>query len=183
MPNSQEIPDPATLHRQGAPAKVRFGVITISTSRAQDPHIKNLTIELLAPLLKEFGHELVTQNTVPDNLETIQSLIKQLIHDNSMDALILTGGTGIAASDVTIEAVRPLFAKELSAFGSIFAWLSYEQVRSAVILSRATAGIIEDKPVFVLPGSPKAVQLAFQKIILPEIGHILNLCRQEHEER
>jgi molybdenum cofactor biosynthesis protein B len=182
MSNPQDIPDPARLHRQGAPEKVGFGILTVSTSRAKGLTATNRTLELLEPLLIEAGHTVASQDVTPDDPESIQTAVQGLVENTDVDAIMLTGGTGIAPTDITIEAVRPLFAKELTAFGSIFAWLSYQQVSSAAVLSRATAGIINQKPLFLLPGSPKAVLLAFQKIILPEIGHILNLSSKEPEK-
>ncbi len=124
---------------------------------------------------------IVQQEVILDEIKTIQRAVHEFVQNGNVDAIVLSGGTGIASSDVTFEAVRPLFSKELSAFGAIFAMLSYEQVKAAAVLSRATAGIITKKPVFLLPGSPKAVLMAFQKIILPEIGHILNICAKESE--
>ncbi|MFQ5979197.1 MAG: molybdenum cofactor biosynthesis protein B [Candidatus Heimdallarchaeota archaeon] len=179
MSHSEE--DPASLHRQRAPNKVGFGILTISTSRAKGTVSTNRTLELLAPLLTEAGHALVQQEVILDESKAIQRAVHELVQNGNVDAIVLSGGTGIASSDVTIEAIRPLFTKELSAFGAIFAMLSYEQVKAAAVLSRATAGIINKKPVFLLPGSPKAVLMAFQKIILPEIGHVLNICAKESE--
>ena len=101
-----------------------------------------------------------------------------VIRDLSPQALLVTGGTGISSKDVTIEAVRPLFIKELTSFGPIFAQLSFEQIDSAAILSRATAGVIEKTILFCMPGSINACKLACKAIIFPELGH---LVRHIHE--
>ena len=97
-----------------------------------------------------------------------------VIKDPAPQALLVTGGTGISSKDVTIEAVRPLFTKELTAFGPIFAQLSFEQIDSAAILSRATAGVIEKTILFCMPGSFKACKLACKAIIFPELGHLVH---------
>ena len=95
-----------------------------------------------------------------------------------LDIVVATGGTGISPMDVTIDAARPLFDRELSAFGVMFTVLSHAEVGMACLLSRATAGVMKDKIVFCLPGSPKACKLAMEKIILPEAGHIVKHARE-----
>ncbi|MFX1511583.1 MAG: molybdenum cofactor biosynthesis protein B [Promethearchaeota archaeon] len=179
MGEFSKLPDTVTKHRDKAPTKVRFALIIVSTSRAQDSSVPDRTMEHLGPLIKEVGHQIVHQQIIVDDIEIIQRTIQELILKDQIDSIIFSGGTGIASYDVTVEAVQPLFDKELTAFSSVFAILSHDQVGSAAILSRATAGIIKKKPVFLLPGSPKAVLMGCQKIILPEIGHILNLCRKK----
>jgi molybdenum cofactor biosynthesis protein B len=95
------------------------------------------------------------------------------IRQNDLQALLVTGGTGITPRDVTIEALKPLFAKEMPAFAAIFAQLSYEEIDSAAILSRAAAGVIGATVVFCMPGSKKACQLACNALIFPELGHVV----------
>jgi molybdenum cofactor biosynthesis protein B len=95
------------------------------------------------------------------------------IRSHDLKALLITGGTGITSTDVTIEAIRPLFAKEMTAFGAIFAQLSYEAIDSAALLSRAAAGVIGSTAVFCMPGSKKACQLACKALIFPELGHVV----------
>ena len=100
-------------------------------------------------------------------------MFDRVSYDYSDASVLVTGGTGIADKDVTIEAIKPLFAKEMTAFGAIFAQLSYEVVDSAAILSRAAAGIIGSSVVFCMPGSKKACQLACKALIFPELGHVV----------
>jgi molybdenum cofactor biosynthesis protein B len=110
---------------------------------------------------------------VPDETETITQTIDESIRDYGAQVILVTGGTGISSKDVTIEAVRPLFKKELTAFGPLFAQLSFEQIDSAALLSRATAGVIGTTVVFCIPGSLKACKLACKVLIFPELGHIV----------
>jgi len=123
-------------------------------------------------LVKE-GHTVVFHVLVPDNAEEIRATVLQSIEEHKPQAILLTGGTGISRQDVTIETVRPMLQKEMTAFGVLFAQLSFEQVDSAAMLSRATAGIIGDTALFCMPGSLKACKLACKALILPELGHIV----------
>ena len=100
------------------------------------------------------------------------ALVPGMLADAAPQAVIVTGGTGVSPKDVTIEALRPLMSKELTAFGPIFAHLSYQEIGSAAIMSRATAGVIGHCLVFCLPGSLKACQLACSALIFPELGHL-----------
>jgi molybdenum cofactor biosynthesis protein B len=99
------------------------------------------------------------------------------IREHGLLALLVTGGTGITPEDVTIEAIKPLFAKEMTAFGTLFAQLSYEEIDSAAILSRAVAGVIGNTVVFCMPGSKKACRLACKALIFPELGHMVAHAR------
>lgn len=107
---------------------------------------------------------------VSDDIEMIRGALFEVLKNT--DVCIITGGTGLSPSDVTVEAVKPLFTKEIEGFGEIFRMLSYQEIGSSALLSRATAGLIKDKIVFCLPGSKKAVKLAVN-IIKPAIGHML----------
>jgi len=110
---------------------------------------------------------------VPDDAEVIRQTLQDVVNSFDPQVILLTGGTGIGTKDVTIEAVRPLFDKELTAFGPLFAQLSFEDIDSAAILSRATAGVIGKTILFCMPGSLKACKLACKALIFPEIGHIV----------
>ncbi len=110
---------------------------------------------------------------IPDDAVKIAAALKDEIKESSPQVILMSGGTGITKKDVTIEAVSPLFSKELSAFGPLFAKLSMEEIDSAAIMSRATAGVIGSTVVFCMPGSLNACKLACSKLILPELGHLV----------
>lgn len=116
---------------------------------------------------------MVHHSVIPDDAASISAALLERIHTLQPNAVLLTGGTGVSEQDVTIEAVRPLLKKELTAFGPIFSQLSFEQIDSAAVMSRATAGIIEKTVVFCMPGSLGACKLACNEIIFPELGHLV----------
>jgi molybdenum cofactor biosynthesis protein B len=157
-------------HKKQSPQKLRVGILSVSTTRSLADDKSGIWIRKAAT--KE-GHQIVCHKVIPDDVEMISAAVKEVIAELSPQALILTGGTGISVKDVTIEAVRPLFKKELTAFGAIFSQLSFEEIDSAAILSRATAGIIGSTVIFCIPGSLKACKLACKALIFPELGHIV----------
>jgi len=103
----------------------------------------------------------------------IQKTIRGMLDSSEIDAIITSGGTGITPSDVTIEAVAPLLEKELPGFGELFRHLTYQDIGSAALMSRAIGGVAKGKAVFCLPGSPHAVKLCLERLILPETAHIV----------
>jgi molybdopterin adenylyltransferase len=115
----------------------------------------------------------VCHRVIPDDAPAIAAAVREILRDLSPHALLLTGGTGISPKDVTIEAIRPLLTKELTAFGVLFSQLSFEEIDSAALLSRATAGVIDNALVFCMPGSLKACKLACNALIFPELGHLV----------
>ena len=161
-------------HRSDAPKTLDVAVLSISTTRSLATDDSGRWIALGA---KEQGHNVVLHEVIPDDEDVIRGTVTRVLADPAPHAVIVTGGTGLSPLDVTIEAVKPLFAKELSAFAVLFAQLSYEEIASAAILSRATAGIIGRSIIFCIPGSIKACQLACNKLIFPELGHIIRHCR------
>jgi molybdenum cofactor biosynthesis protein B len=160
-------------HRSKAPTTVRIAIISVSTTRTLETDESGRWI---AQFAGRQGHHVVSHQVVPDEADAIRQHTCQLLADPAPEALIVTGGTGITRQDVTIEALKPLFAKELTAFAALFAQLSFEQIDSAAVLSRATAGVIGRCAVFIIPGSLKACQLACQRLIFPELGHITHHC-------
>ncbi len=147
---------------------ISAGVITVSTSRSKKEDKSGVIIQ---NLLKEVNISVVFSEVVPDQISVIRS---SLIHAlETCNCIILTGGTGITHDDCTIEAVKPLFEKTLDGFGELFRMKSHSEVGTRIILSRAIAGIIENKVVFCIPGSPNAATLATKEIIIPELKHIL----------
>jgi molybdenum cofactor biosynthesis protein B len=115
---------------------------------------------------------------IPDDINAITQALEHIIERIVPHAVIMTGGTGISPKDVTIEAVRPLFDKELTAFGPVFAQLSFDEIDSAAILSRATAGFIKGTVVFCMPGSLNACKLACNNLIFPELGHLIKHAKE-----
>ena len=161
-------------HRADAPKTLDVAVLSVSTTRSLASDDSG---HWIARGAEGQGHNVVFHEVVPDDEDKIRRTVARVLADPAPHAVIVTGGTGLSPLDVTIEAVKPLFTKELSAFAVLFAQLSYEEISSAAILSRATAGIIGRSIVFCIPGSIKACQLACNKLIFPELGHIIRHCR------
>jgi molybdopterin adenylyltransferase len=160
---------PKQDHQKDAPPKLIFGIITVSTSRtiAEDK-----SGHWMKESAQEQGHEVVAHLVIPDDYDLIARTVSECVSAYSPHILLMTGGTGLSPADVTIEAVRPLFSKELTAFGALFAQLSFEEINAAAMLSRATAGVIHDTVVFCLPGSLNACKMACNRLIFPEAGHV-----------
>jgi molybdenum cofactor biosynthesis protein B len=127
----------------------------------------------MARMAHREGHEVVDHRVVTDDAEAIVAQVREIVAVFRPHALLITGGTGIGPADVTIEAVRPLLQKELTAFGPLFAQLSYEEIDSVALLSRATAWMVEQSLVFCMPGSLNACKLACKALIFPELGHLV----------
>jgi molybdenum cofactor biosynthesis protein B len=128
-------------------------------------------------MVKEAGHVVVGRDLLPDDVNAIRRKLLELVQRDDVDVIIFTGGTGLTRTDVTIEAVRPLFDKEIEGFGDVFRHFSIQEVGTAAFLTRATGGVVGDKVVFLLPGSPNAVRTGM-KIILAEVSHLLHLVKQ-----
>jgi molybdenum cofactor biosynthesis protein B len=163
-------------HRErAADGAFGFAVVTVSDSRDASSDRGG---PLLAELVESAEHRVAGRRLVTDDATAIASVVGELLADPAVDVVLVTGGTGVAPRDVTVEAVRPLLEKELPGFGELFRALSYEEIGAAAILSRATAGVARGKAVFLLPGSPPALDLAATKLILPEIRHLLDQARR-----
>jgi len=157
-------------HKKMAPKNIKCAVITVSDTRTEEQDSSgNAIVELLAAA----GHEPVYNGIVKDETEQIKNKLDEMIKSNEIQTIILNGGTGVGKRDITIEVVVPKLDKVLPGFGELFRMLSYEEIGSAAIMSRAIAGVISGKPVFCLPGSEKACRLAMNKLIIPELGHLL----------
>ena len=161
-------------HKKEAPKKVTLGIITVSTTRALENDKSGIWMKDEATGL---GHDVVYHKVIPDDAGLITETVREVIDSPTPDILLLTGGTGITIKDVTIEAVDPMFRKKLTAFGPLFAQLSMEEIGSAAIMSRATAGVVENTVVFCMPGSLNACKLACRKLIFPELGHLVKHIR------
>ncbi|MBF0225189.1 MAG: MogA/MoaB family molybdenum cofactor biosynthesis protein [Desulfobacterales bacterium] len=160
----------AKEHKSKEYTKLRIGILTLSSTRTLEEDKSGNWIKKQS--IKE-GHEVIFHNVVIDDAEKISETVISVINELNPNVFILTGGTGLSPKDVTIEAITPLFNKEITAFGPLFAQLSFEEIDSAAILSRATAGIINQTVVFCIPGSLNACKLACNEFIFPEIGHII----------
>lgn len=164
-------------HKKNAPRKINCKIITVSDTREKETDKSG---KLLKELLEVNGHHIADYTIVPDEAKAITEAIRKGSNDEQVDAIITNGGTGIAKRDVTIETVQQLFDKEITGFGELFRLLSYqEDIGSAAILSRAIAGVKNDRVVFSIPGSSGAVKLAMNKLILPELGHIVGELRKD----
>jgi molybdenum cofactor biosynthesis protein B len=165
----------AEEHRRAAPATLGFALLTISDTRGERDDASGHAIRDLAA---GAGHRIVDSTLVRDEVEEIREAVRRLLALPGVDVVVATGGTGFSPRDVTLEAVAPLFDRPVEGFGELFRMLSYQQVGAAAMLSRAAAGLVGTRAVFLLPGSPKAVKLAMEALILPEAAHLLGQARR-----
>ncbi len=157
-------------HRSKAPKKVRLAIVTVSDTRTEKDDLSGMAIRSLA---EGAGHVVAEKAIVKDDVKEIQRALRGMLEQPALDAVVINGGTGVSSRDVTLEAVDDFREKALPGFGELFRALSYEEIQSAAMMSRAEAFVTEGKIVFCLPGSEKAVRLAMTKLILPELGHIV----------
>ena len=157
-------------HKAHAPHCVTCVVITCSDTRTSQTDTSG---QLMMRLLKERGHELAGYHVVKDDPAQIRSLIEEAAASDAVQAILVNGGTGISKRDSTFEAVDGMLEKRLVGFGEIFRYLTYKDIGSPAIMTRATAGIFRGRIVFSTPGSEGAVRLAMESLILPELGHIV----------
>jgi molybdenum cofactor biosynthesis protein B len=161
-------------HRSQSPSSLGFAVITISDTRsgAEDKGGAYLVARLQAA-----GHSIAARETVRDERDAIQGVVRRCAAIESVDLVLTTGGTGIAPRDVTFDSLRAIFDSEIPGFGELFRWLSFREIGAATLLSRAIGGLIGGKVVLALPGSPKALALALDEIVLKEAGHLVSQTR------
>lgn len=172
-------------HKAMAPKSVRAAVLTVSDSKFDYLWSKSKNLEetedvsggYLIDSLKKAGHEVVFYTIAPDHEGVILEMIDHIAATYSPDVIITTGGTGVSGRDVTVEAVRAIFEKELEGFGEIFRRKSYERLGEIALLTRAVAGVYSDTLIFALPGSPDAVETGVG-IILKELGHLVKHVRE-----
>jgi molybdenum cofactor biosynthesis protein B len=176
------LSESAKTHKAHAPLKLNFAVFICSTSRylalqkgEKTTDVSGDTIELL---LKNAGHTVLFKRVLSDDKVMIEHAVKSVLDNAGVDAAIFCGGTGVTHSDVTIETVSSFFEKTLPGFGEIFRRLSYDKVGSAAVMSRAVAGVANGKAFFCIPGSPDAVRVAAEMLILPEAPHIVKHARE-----
>jgi molybdenum cofactor biosynthesis protein B len=162
-------------HRADAPQRVRAAVITISDTRTKETDTSGAKI---VESLKAAGHEIAVWEIVPDEPRRIGDLIQRLRSDANLDAILLTGGTGVGSRDQTFETLEPMLTKTVPGFGELFRMLSYEEIGAAAMLSRAIGGLIGRTVVLAMPGSTAAVRLAMEKLVIPEIAHLVREARR-----
>ena len=170
-------------HKAKAPKTLSFGIYICSTSRYKlmqqgEAAISDVSGDTLIELLKNAGHNVLFKKIVADDKAMISDAVKQALNMLDLDVAIFSGGTGITPTDVTIETVSPFFEKTLPGFGEFFRRLSFDRVGSAAVLSRAVAGVAKCKALFCIPGSPDAVRVAVEMLILPEAPHIVKHARE-----
>ena len=161
-------------HKKKAARSLSIMVVTVSDTRDETTDQSG---QLIKEMLAEAGHWIVGYQIVKDDPSEIEGLLQQTLGRKDLEVIILNGGTGIAPRDGTYEVVDRLMQKRLDGFGELFRYLSYQDIGSAAIMSRACAGIAGDKVMISLPGSKGAVQLAMGQLILPEIGHMVSQLR------
>ncbi len=162
-------------HRAQAPRSVRCVVVTVSDTRTLQTDTGGGTI---VDLLRAAGHELLQRHLVRDDPGPMKALLVSLGERADVDAILLTGGTGLGSRDQTVETVASLLTKPLPGYGELFRALSYAEVGPAAMLSRALGGLMGGKVLLTMPGSPAGVRLAMEKLILPELGHMVREARR-----
>ena len=166
---------PSAEHKAHGPASVACSIITCSDTRTPETDTSG---QLIRTLLEQAGHRIHAYHVVKDEPSQVRTLIRQAGGNQAVDALIINGGTGISQRDSTFEAVHVLLEKHIPGFGELFRSLSYKEIGSAAMLSRATAGLHQGKVIFSIPGSRGAVRLAMEALILPELSHLVGELRK-----
>jgi molybdopterin adenylyltransferase len=166
-------------HREAAPKQIRVAVLTISDTRTPETDSGG---NVIVELMREAGHEISRREIVKDDAPRIKEVLEGLVANGDVDAVVTTGGTGISARDTTFEIASRMIDKKLDGFGEIFRMLSYEEIGAAAMLSRAVAGAVGSKFLACLPGSRNAVRLAVEKLLVPEISHVVFELRKHGEK-
>jgi len=164
-------PDSTPLeHKAIAPRSIGCWVLTVSDTKAPETDTSG---QLIRKLLLDAGHQVVGSTIVRDEPKDVQSVIREACANDAVRAIIVTGGTGITSRDSTYEAIEALLDKRLPGFGELFRMLSYQEVGAAAMLSRAQLGVHARRIVVSLPGSPNACRLALEKLVIPELSHLI----------
>lgn len=170
------------LHKSSAPKSVGIYIITCSTSKfkelkaGQEP--SDTSGDMIEKLARGAGHRIEGRELISDSKPMITKTTNHALRTHGVDAVIITGGTGLSPRDVTPESIIPLVEREIPGFGELFRKISFETIGSSALLSRAFAGTSKGKAIFCLAGSPDAVQTAMEKLILPELGHIIGVAHE-----
>lgn len=164
-----------TEHRQSSPQAVSCAVLTISDTRTPETDTGGRTI---VELLEGAGHRVAARVILPDEPQRMKAVLAEQTARADVDAILMTGGTGLSSRDQTFETVSGLLTKPLPGYGELFRMLSYQEIGAAAMLSRAVGGLIGKTVVLTMPGSPAGVRLAMEKVILPELGHLVREARR-----
>jgi molybdenum cofactor biosynthesis protein B len=162
-------------HRATSPQAVRCAVVTVSDTRTIETDTGGQTV---IDLLTTAGHQVAARAIIPDEPERMRTLIRDYVVRDDVDAVLLTGGTGISRRDQTFETVSAMLTKPLPGYGELFRMLSFAEIGPAAMLSRAVGGVVDRTVVLTMPGSPAGVRLAMEKLIVPELGHLLREARR-----
>ncbi len=170
-------------HKAKAPKTLNFGIYICSTSRYRqieqgEAAVSDVGGDTVVELLRKAGQNVLFKKIVADDKVMISDAVQQALNMPDFDVDIFSGGTGITPTDVTIETVSPFFEKTQPGFGEFFRRISFDHVGSAAVLSRAVAGVAKGKVLFCIPGSPDAVHVAVEMLILPESPHIVKHARE-----
>jgi len=169
-------------HKEHVPERLVFAIYVCSTSRFRQMEmcetVSDLSGELIQNLIQASGHTVLYKKILLDDKVMIAQAFEDCLSVADLDVVIFSGGTGVVSTDVTIEAILPLFEKTLPGFGEFFRRISFDEMGSAAVLSRAVAGVAAGKVFFCIPGSLNAVQTAMGKLILPEAPHIVKHARE-----
>lgn len=157
-------------HKSAAPRSVGCFVLTVSDTRTEATDTGGRAV---ADLISNAGHIVVGKAIVKDDPDLLRSAIERQCANPDVQVIVTTGGTGITSRDITYEVVDAMLQKRLEGFGELFRFLSYEQIGSAAMMSRAVAGLVAGRIVIALPGSEAAVRLAMEKLVIPELGHLV----------
>ena len=157
---------------------VGYAVVTVSSSRSLDDDPAG---DAVAAAVAAAGDEVVHRELVADDYDGIQGIVDRLADRDDVDCVVTTGGTGVSPDDVTVEAVRPLFGKELPGFGELFRRRSVDDIGTKVVGTRAVAGVVASTPVFCLPGSENAARLGSEELITAEAGHLAGLATRDDD--
>ncbi|UCF08426.1 MAG: molybdenum cofactor biosynthesis protein MoaB [Thermoplasmata archaeon] len=157
-------------HKKHAHGPVACAVITVSSTRSEE---NDESGKAIISLLNGKGHQISQYSVIKDDVSAITSEIEKALGNQNTQAIIINGGTGISSQDVTVEAVKPFLERELVGFGELFRYLSYKDIGSPAMLSRALAGVCQERIIICLPGSTSACVRAMESLILPELGHML----------
>jgi len=168
-------------HRDAAPKQLNFYIVTVSSSRyakkERSARFRDESGDVAEKLVEKAGHTVLGRELISDDMTMLGASLEKAVKNEAVDVAIFTGGTGVSPRDITVEAIRPHFEKELEGFGELLRSISYAKIGAAAVLTRATAGLIHGKLVFCLPGSPDAVETALN-LFMSDIPHVVYIARK-----